>query len=139
MCLSIKVNHPENVLSEGEHLGHQFVTVHNSLGYRCGYVRVPKGHPWHGKDYDSIAADAHGGLTFAEPDKECHGPGEDDAWWVGFDCAHLGDAPDPSLPNKDGYPRVSMFGGDTIKTQAYVEEECFRLCEQASQAGKGEA
>lgn len=129
MCLSIKVNHPEVVLSEGEHEGFQFVTVHNTMGYRCGYIRVPKGHPWHGKDYDDISADVHGGLTFAEPDLPCDKPGEDDAYWIGFDCAHYGDAQDPNLPAEH---RVNH--GGIIKTTAYVEAECRKLCEQAARA-----
>lgn len=71
MCLSIKVNRPDVVLSEGQHEGYDFVTVHNDIGYRCGYIRVPKGHPWFGRE------------------------------------------------------------NDTIKTTAFVEEECRSLCEQA--------
>lgn len=98
MCLSLKISRPGDVLAEGQHEGYEWVVIHNQIGYRCGYVRVPKGHPWHGKPYDEIKAEVHGGLTFAEPDKPCDKPGEDDAYWVGFDCAHLGDAPDPSLP-----------------------------------------
>jgi len=36
---------------------------HEQLGHLCGYIGVPKGHPWYGKDYDAIEADVHGGLT----------------------------------------------------------------------------
>lgn len=129
MCLSIKVKLPDHVLSEGEHAGFQFVTVHNGIGYRCGYVRVPKGHPWHGKDCDDVDASVHGGLTFAEPDMHCDGPGEDDAWWLGFDCAHCNDAQDPSLPARH---RMHTMG--TVRTQEYVESQCRNLCEQAAEA-----
>jgi len=131
MCLSIKVDRPECVLSEGEHAGYEFVTVHNGNGFRCGYVRVPKGHPWHGKGYDDIEADVHGGLTFAEPDKPCDKPGEDDAYWVGFDCGHHNDAQDPSLPSERVYHNT--YGG-VVRTQEYVEDQCRRLCEQAAAA-----
>lgn len=137
MCLSIKVDHPECVLSEGEHAGHEFITVQNSMGYRCGYVRVEEGHPWHGKGYDELNdpyPDVHGGLTFAEPDKPCDKGGPDDAWWFGFDCAHSGDAPDPSLKLDDGMkPR---YGSGVIRTQEYVEAQCRSLCEQAAAAAK---
>lgn len=54
-----------------------------SLGHLCGYVRVPKGHPWFGRDYDNIDYEPHGGLTFAE--------GTEEEWEIGFDCAHGGD------------------------------------------------
>jgi hypothetical protein len=131
MCLSIKVRHPELVLAEGEHVGFEWIVVHNRLAFRCGYVRVPKGHPWHGKDYDQIEAEVHGGLTFAEPDMPCDKGGPDDAYWVGFDCGHFGDAADPDLPAEY---RMPSFGDDTVKTQGYVENECKKLCKQAQAA-----
>lgn len=132
MCLSIEINHPKSVLSKGEHAGYQFITVHNGYGFRCGYVRVPLGHPWHGKDYNDIEADVHGGLTFSEADTPCNERGDDDAYWVGFDCAHYGDAQDLTLlPDTK-----SHFGipGGSVKTQAFVDNECRKLCEQAANA-----
>ena len=117
MCLSIAIDRPENVLSKGEHSDFEWMTVHNGIGYRCGYVRVPVNHPWHGKHYDDLSVDIHGGLTFAEPDKPCDGNRPDNAWWLGFDCAHYDDASDPSLPCDHQMP---SFGG-SIKTQTYVE------------------
>lgn len=136
MCLSIQVNDPCRVLATGEHAGHEWVIVHNTMGYRCGYVRVPKGHPWHGKNYNEIECEVHGGLTFAEPDKVCDKGGADDAYWLGFDCAHSGDAPDPALPSHiSGLPCMSFFSSHgTVKTQAYVEAQCRSLCEQAAAA-----
>jgi hypothetical protein len=132
MCLSIAVYRPGDVLGQGEHAGFEWMVVHNTMGYRCGYVRVPKGHPWHGKDDDSETfADVHGGITFAAPDEPC-GKGDDDAWWVGFDCAHAGDAPDPSLPGRT--PRMRSLISGVVRSQAYVEAECRRLCEQATEA-----
>ena len=152
MCLSIKVERPNDVLAEGEHLGFEWAVVHNGNGYRCGYVRLPAGHPWHGaEDGDSIVegVEVHGGLTFAEADKPCHKPGPDDAWWLGFDCAHTWDLPDPSLP-QNGYmdPFSSMFTElyssleesaegqplHKVRSQEYVEEQCRSLCEQAAAA-----
>lgn len=106
-------------------------TADNNSGYRCGYVRVPKGHPWHGKDWDEVDCEVHGGLTFAEADVHCDKPGEDDAWWVGFDCAHGGDAADPSLP---GYKDYGFRSHGVVRSQSYVESECKSLCEQAALA-----
>jgi hypothetical protein len=37
----------------------------NYSGHLNGYVGLPAGHPWHGKDYGDIEAEVHGGLTFA--------------------------------------------------------------------------
>jgi hypothetical protein len=131
MCNPITTARPDVLLSKGVHEGFEWEVVSNGMAYRCGYVRVPAGHPWHGKDYDHVDADVHGGLTFAEPDTDCSKGGEDNAWWLGFDCAHAGDAPDPELP---GYRSQMAFGGDTIKTTAYVEAQCRSLAEQAKLA-----
>lgn len=67
-------------------------------GSLCGYIGVPPGHPWHGKEYDAIEPDpdCHGGLTYSGKcaGAICHVPvqGEsDDVWWLGFDCAHAND------------------------------------------------
>jgi hypothetical protein len=48
-----------------------------------GYVSLPAGHPWYGKDYGDIEADVHGGLTYATE--------EDGRWVIGFDTTHVGD------------------------------------------------
>jgi hypothetical protein len=131
VCNPITTAHPEVLLMKGVHDGYQWEVVHNRIAYRCGYVRIPAGHPWHGKGYDDVPADVHGGLTFAEADTDCGKGGEDNAWWLGFDCAHAGDAPDWELP---GYRQEMFFPGGTIKDTAYVEAECKLLIEQARAA-----
>jgi hypothetical protein len=141
MCLSFKVEDPDRVLAEGEHLGFEWVVTHNWHGIRCGYVRVPKGHPWHGQDYGDFAVEVHGGLTFAEPDMQC-GKGNDDAWWFGFDCCHVLDLKDPALPRNEHGEAMDvlslMFGLDclaAVRDQEYVEGQCKGLCQQAFDAG----
>lgn len=145
MCLSIAVNCPERVLAQGTHLGHEWVIVHNTIGFRCGYVRVPKDHPWYGKHYDDIDVKVHGGLTFAKKDQECGKGGADDGWWFGFDCAHSGDAVDPSIikinsPEAEVFLAMSSFKegtfGNTIKTTAYVKRQCQSLIRQAIKANE---
>jgi hypothetical protein len=133
MCLSVAIANPKNVLGHGEHSGHEWMVVHNGMGFRCGYVKVLTGHPWYGADYSNINADAHGGLTFAEPDVACDNGGPDNGYWVGFDCAHCDDAADPLLirpPNKE----CKVLSCGEIRTQEYVESECRSLCEQAAAA-----
>lgn len=39
--------------------------VRGPSGGLCGYVGVSPSHPLHGKDYDAVDVDVHGGLTFA--------------------------------------------------------------------------
>lgn len=66
-------------------------------GFGNGYVLIPKGHQMHGKDYDDIPVDVHGGLTFSELVdkefiKEWNLSEEDEGTWcVGFDTAHYED------------------------------------------------
>jgi hypothetical protein len=73
------------------------------LGHLCGYAGVYLGHPLHGVQADKTPdLSVHGGVTFAagcahgkdESQGICHIPEpgtSDDVWWIGFDCAHLGD------------------------------------------------
>ena len=132
MCLEFAVLAPERMLGTGEHCGLQWAIVHNNMGFRCGYVRVPEGHPLHGVSYDDGPDDVisvHGGLTFSEPDMDC-GNGKDGGWWFGFDCGHFNDAPDPGLahPHMPDDIIDSWYG--VVRTQEYVEAECRSLAEQ---------
>ena len=152
MCNPVTTEHPAALLAKGEQDGFEWEVTSNGIGYRCGYVRIPLGHPWHGKGYDDVEADVHGGLTFAEPDVACGAPAgpdgasPDSGWWLGFDCAHGGDAVDPDLC-EDGKLRTFyqewngglgvLGGGSVVRTTEYVEAECRRLCEQARAASRG--
>jgi len=122
------------------------LAVRTDLGHLCGYVGVAEHHPAFGRGYDSVAADVHGGLTFSgfcvEDDKEhgiCHVPadGESDrVWWLGFDCAHGGDA----SPGREArYRAMGMapqsfewHAGAVYRTLAYVKSECASLARQLS-------
>jgi hypothetical protein len=116
----------ESILSEGTYLGFEWKVLHNGLGFRCGYIYIPKDHPWFEKQYDDIPADVHGGLTYSQFDDLIP-----DKWCIGFDCAHLGDKQDLTLPHT---VPINLFEEDTIKTLPFVEKECLSLCEQASEA-----
>lgn len=66
----------------------------NRLGAWCGYVALPPGHVYYGREYGDVPVDVHGGLTFADRCHEriCHAPkpGEpEEVWWLGFDCLHF--------------------------------------------------
>lgn len=54
------------------------------MGHLCGYITIPKDHPWHGKAYEDIDVGVHWGLTFADFNKN-------EEFEIGFDCAHLYD------------------------------------------------
>lgn len=71
--------------------------------------------------------DVHGGITFSGKLEDFYG------YWIGFDCAHAGDAKDFSLMDEetrksyDGWPD---YPGDVIRTKEYVEQECKNLIDQ---------
>ena len=124
----------EDVLAKGTHEGFQWLVRHNQMGCRCGYVKIPFGHPWHKQDYDEIEAEIHGGLTYSNFEQTSRRIATT-PWWVGFDCCHGIDACDPDLPNE--LPEFVMKLRNrhgVIRTQEYVEAECRRLCEQAREA-----
>jgi hypothetical protein len=112
-----------NLLVVGEHFTYHWAIGHG-YGFHAGYVRIPLGHPWYELAYDDIPAKVHGGLTYASKHDI---PG----WWIGFDCGHWRDAPDPRLPGD--FVSSGMRG--IVRTQDYVIMECRRLCEQAAIAG----
>ncbi len=142
MCNPVSTAHPELLLGKGVHLGFEWEITSNHIGYRCGYVRIPPAHPWHGVDYDAVRTlddgypDVHGGLTFACPDTHCGKGGPDDAWWLGFDCAHSGDAPDPDLPGYSARYHIG-YDGDTVRSTEYVRAECLNLIAQAAELPDG--
>jgi hypothetical protein len=79
-----------------EHAGFPCLILRTRMGFLCGYVAVPEGHPDFEKTYDDIGVDVHGGLTYAAhcSGHICHVPAPgapDNVWWLGFDCAHCWD------------------------------------------------
>jgi len=78
-----------HVESEGTCCGFEFKVILQDLGFRCGYVRLPKGHPWYGMRMFDIPAKVHGGITFAD---FCSCGPLDGGFWIGFDCAHVFDS-----------------------------------------------
>lgn len=60
-----------NMVVESQFLykGMKCVVVLHSIGHRCGYVRIPKGHKLYGKKADDcFGVVCHGGITFSEKD-----------------------------------------------------------------------
>lgn len=118
------------------------MVVRNHLGGLCGYVGLSRKHPWYGKDYDSVDAEAHGGLTFAATCQEdgpvCHVPRRGrphDVWWLGFDCAHAGDLLPGMLATFDEL-RIERPGVlqdyETYKDLNYVVSEVEELARQCA-------
>lgn len=113
---------------------------HMMLGHLCGYVGVPKGHPWYGVDYMDLSydhdIDVHGGLTFGSYGdseevsenhyyKPSHYKGNH-LYWIGFDCNHYGDLA-PYM-----YELELLIGN--YRDIDYVRREVQKLALQAKEA-----
>ena len=113
---------------KGYHIVCMFVTAH-----RCGYIGLPKGHKYAGKDYDAIDVSVHGGLTYSEHAPSFRLGGFE--YYLGFDCGHWQDAPDIETMKRHGADEKylscwSAFPGDVVRTQQYVIEECKSVVNQ---------
>lgn len=73
----------------------------------CGYVNIPKNHPYYHKHYSEIdnEIDVHGGLTFSGGINSING------YWIGFDCNHYDD-------------------NHFVQDETYTTNECKKLIEQ---------
>lgn len=104
-------------------------------GHRCGYVRIPENHPWHGKSCGDIPVECHGGLTFSKEfltEEIGFAPGH----WIGFDCAHLGDCPDTEAADRafgdssEAHLTGFFSYGGAIRSALFVEKECLGIIDQ---------
>ena len=85
-------------------------------------------------DHPSISLffDVHGGITWSDWGKNnsFSKPG----WWLGFDCAHSGDAKDYDLMDErqrkiyEDYPLG--FNDGIVRSKVYTEQECKNLIDQ---------
>jgi hypothetical protein len=121
--------------------------VRNHMGALCGYVGVQPGHKWHGKDWDEVEPHpyVHGGLTYAAFCMEgaedgpgvCHVPEPGrpaNVWWLGFDCAHLGDLMPRYMEDDMRDIAPSLCEGSVYRTFEYVRGECAKLALQIRDA-----
>ena len=91
----------------------------------CGYVQLPKGHPYYGKYYAELEdkLEVHGSVTYADSIR-------DEGYWIGFDCAHAYDL----SPMNYLVGRLTgcdyAVGDDSYKTIKYAIKETKQLAEQ---------
>ena len=120
-----------------QHCGYTCVVIFGNLGFRCGYVAIPKEHNLYGKDYNEINVDidVHGGLSYGGGSTDY--PIESDGlWWFGFDCGHCWDGNDYELASKlfpensQFYQLQYMIPDCPVRSIEYVKEECKKLAEQ---------
>ena len=115
------------------------VAVRQAKGHWCGYVGLPKSHPWYGVSaYDDILdhnldvtkisdiVEVHGGITYASFHKP-HGCEEPDLWWFGFDCGHAWDI----VPLDNDWPSDGVY-----RNFEFVEDQLDKLVIQLELRGK---
>ena len=127
-----------------EYKGFPCVVLFTELGFRNGYVGVPKGHRYYGAKYDCIPVSCHGGLTYSYD--HLHHQTDVGVWWIGFDCGHFFDGFDLEkleeyFPNNIenqvlfDYHRV-MTETYGFRTLEYVEEQCKGIVDQLLRASE---
>jgi hypothetical protein len=133
---------PDKVQWIDEATGLDCLIHRGPTGALCGYVGVPPGHPYYGRDYDDVDVDVHGGLTYGRPCQEGHPEGEGvchipepgrpkDVWWLGFDCAHAGDArPAHNAEFLSAVGRPRSITWETYRDIDYVRAETAHLAQQ---------
>lgn len=79
-----------------EYKGYPCVVIFQLLGYRCGYVGLPKEHKYYGEDLSASEPITNiccnGGITYSAD--YLVGQKDKDTWWIGFDCGHYWDGLD---------------------------------------------
>lgn len=108
--------------------GLQCLILRSRMGNLCGYVRVPRDHPLHGKHYRQRGIErrisVHGGITFSG----CLGGRRmKRGHWFGFDCAHWRDLV-PGLANL--FPSFARDEALIYRDIDYVRAECASLAAQ---------
>lgn len=109
-----------------------YLLRHPFHGAWCGYVGIPEGHQYFGKNYQELDhLEVHGGLTYSADHRPLHEP--DGLWWFGFDCAHGFDFA-PQL-HKDitklGLPFSALLTDENgYRTLDYVKKQALHLAKQ---------
>ena len=133
--------------SRFEYKGFPCVILFMPMGYRRGYVGLPKENRYYKKKYDDIPVDCHCGLTYSGG--RLFGQSDKDTWWIGFDCGHFCDGADKETFEKyymdelkskavdterasviSAYMMFELYSEYPVRTQEYVECECRKIVDQ---------
>ena len=108
-----------------EHGNLKFRLLRMSWGIWNGYVILPKGHIFHGKnmsDKEIEDLQVHGGVTYSAPGGNDWS--KDDDWILGFDTNHMHDfSPDSKIRDF----KIFLTGCKNYKNHAYVVQEAKNL------------
>lgn len=140
--------------SEFEYKEYKCKVIFMSTGYRFGLVGIPARHPLYRKNHwHLIGIEVHGGLTYSGFQDFLVEEGfvsEDQYWWFGFDCAHLGEGDaidiesmrEYKMIDKSAYKEVKRNRDNFIlsdlgevRTKEFCEDECRKLVDQLYKYG----
>ena len=116
-----------------DYKGYPCVVMFQPMGFRTGYVGVPKDSILYGRNSTVLNTilECHGGVTYTE--RRLFGQDDEDTWWIGFDCGHAWDGYDADMTwkyfRKDISDMKRLYDGEA-RTKEYVENECRSLVEQ---------
>ena len=99
------------------------LNLNGTKRHRCGYVGVPVTHPMYAMNYNDVSVDC-GGLTYSGSSTDSYPVESEDSnlWWLGFDCAHLGDA----LITSERY----RMSDEVVRTLDFCVKECESIASQ---------
>lgn len=125
-----------------EYKGFPCVVLFMPMGFRNGYVGLPKTNKHYEEHYECIPVNCHCGLTYS--DSKLFGQDDKETWWIGFDCSHACDGFDVATLKQ-------LYGNDNevmeqvnamehyynmmneecpIRTLEYVKENCMGIVDQ---------
>lgn len=125
-----------------EYKGFPCVILFMPMGYRCGYVGIPK--------YAEInieQVECHCGITYSE--EYLFHQNDTDKLWIGFDCGHCFDGYDVEKiydyfsEDKDVIKQTKIMEDyfkicneeNLVRTLQYCEEQCRHIVEQLIEYG----
>jgi hypothetical protein len=121
---------PHQIIAMGEHEGVTFYVVNINGRHPCAYIRIPKGMPLYGLDYDDLdqyEIEVHYGWTYAR-DFLVGVVNDDESWFIGWDYGHCCDFEGYYLNEKDS----SLLKKNKRWTTDEIIEECKEVCEEIS-------
>ena len=143
MVCKPKNQSPTILLSGGIYKNYEFCVTLTDIGFRCGYVAIPKNNYLYNRNINDLPElECHGGVTYFDyPDRiidfdflkikrTCKDI------WIGFDAAHAGDAKDikalSKIYKKDkSYFELKYYSDyhsyTTVKDTEYMINSCYSL------------
>lgn len=143
------------ILAAGVFLGISYeVWANKKRGHRCGYVGIPKNHPWFKLDTRHIGENdpcnecgreapeewrgevsVHGGISYGGL---ANAHTADEVYVIGFSCDNTSDLADPLINREAGEDDAAAYAlhptswKRSVKSTEYCVEHCKSLCQSVA-------